>query len=519
LLPEFRNEPLTDFSDPANVAAFQSALDVIRRDLGRSYPMVIGGQQITSADTFESINPSCPSEVVARFPLGTAEHADQAVEAARCAFATWQYTPAAERADLLVRVAALMRERKHDFSATMVYEVGKPWVEADADTAEAIDFLEYYARQILEIADSSGKLVTRPGERGQLHYIPLGVGAVISPWNFPNAIFTGMAAAAIVSGNAVVVKPAEQGTLIAWKVASLFWECGLPDGVLNFITGYGQVVGSRIVEHLVTRFISFTGSRPIGVGIYGKASVVHPGQKWLKRTVLELGGKDAIIVDDSADLEAAAQGIVTSAFGFAGQKCSAASRAIILDSIYDQVVERIVERTRKLTVGDPAARRDINYGPLVDDKAYAKTLSYIDIGRAEATLLTGGHAIQSDSGGYFVEPTVFGDVDPDSRIAQEEIFGPVLALIRARDFDHAMHIANDTDYGLTGGVYATDPAKLERARREFHVGNLYLNRKITGALVGVHPFGGFNMSGTDSKAGGPDYLLHFTQAKSITEKL
>jgi 1-pyrroline-5-carboxylate dehydrogenase len=412
-----------------------------------------------------------------------------------------------------------MRERKHEFSATMVYEVGKPWIEADADTAEAIDFLEYYARQILEIADSSSKLVTRPGERGQLHYIPLGVGAVIAPWNFPNAILTGMTSAAIVSGNTVVLKSAEQGTLTAWKVVSLFKECGLPDGVLNFITGHGSVIGSRIVEHPTTRFIAFTGSLPVGLGIFGKASVVHPGQKWLKRTVLELGGKDAIIVDDSADLDAAAQGIVTSAFGYAGQKCSAASRAIILDSVYDQVVERVIERTRKLTVGDPITNRSINYGPVVDAKAHAKTLSYIEIGRAESTLLTGGNAIKTDAGGFFIEPTVFGDVDPQSTIAQEEIFAPVLAIIRARDFDHAMHIANDTDFGLTGGIYANDPAKLERARREFHVGNLYLNRKITGALVGVHPFGGFNLSGTDSKAGGPDYLLQFTQAKTITEKI
>ncbi len=519
MLPEFRNEPLTDFSDPANVAAFQSALDGVQRDLGRTYPMVIGGQTITAAETFDSINPSCPSEVVARFPLGTVEHADQAVEAARCAFVTWQHTPAEERAALLVRVAGEMRRRKHEFSATMVYEAGKPWIEADADTAEAIDFLEYYARQILEISDSSSKLVTRPGERGQLHYIPLGVGAVIAPWNFPNAILTGMTSAAIVSGNTVVLKSAEQGTLVAWKVVSLFKECGLPDGVLNFITGHGSVIGSRIVEHPVTRFIAFTGSLPVGVGIFGKASEVHPGQKWLKRTVLELGGKDAIIVDDSADLDAAAQGIVTSAFGYAGQKCSAATRAIIVDSVYDQVVERVVARTRKLTVGDPVANRDVNYGPVIDAKSHAKTLSYIDIGRAESTLLTGGNAIQTEAGGFFIEPTIFGDVDPQSRIAQEEIFAPVLAVIRARDFDHAMHIANDTDFGLTGGLYATDPAKLERARREFHVGNLYLNRKITGALVGVHPFGGFNLSGTDSKAGGPDYLLQFTQAKTITEKV
>lgn len=413
----------------------------------------------------------------------------------------------------------MMRRRKHEFSALMVYEVGKSWAEADADTAESIDFLEYYARQILTLADSSDKLIPYPSERGQLLYIPLGVGAIIPPWNFPNAIFTGMVSAAIVSGNTVVAKPAEQSPLIAYKVVELFRACGLPEGVLNFITGPGDIVGGRMVEHPQTRFISFTGSRAVGESIYAKAAIMQTGQKWLKRSILELGGKDAVIVDASADLEAAAQGIVAGAFGFSGQKCSAGSRAIIVDSAYETVAARVVELTRELIVQAPDETANINLGPVIDARAHAKTLSYIDIGKDEGTLLTGGHAVETDTGGYFIAPTVFGDVAPDARIAQEEIFGPVLALIRARDFDHAIHIANDTDYGLTGAVYALDNAKLEQARREFHVGNLYLNRKITGALVGVQPFGGFNMSGTDSKAGGPDYLMHFTQAKSIAELL
>ncbi len=302
-------------------------------------------------------------------------------------------------------------------------------------------------------------------------------------------------------------------------MAALFWECGLPDGVLNFLTGPGPIVGGRMVEHPTTRFIAFTGSRAVGEGIYAKAAVIHPGQKWLKRSILELGGKDAVIVDSSADLDAAAAGIVAGAFGFGGQKCSAGSRAVIVDSVYDAVAEKVVALTRRLTVDDPASRPLVGLGPVIDAKAHAKTLSYIEIGMTEGTLLTGGHALSTANEGYFIEPTVFGEVDPQARIAQEEIFGPVLALIRAKDFDHALHIANDTDYGLTGAVYAKDNAKLEQARREFHVGNLYLNRKITGALVGVNPFGGFNMSGTDSKAGGPDYLLHFTQAKSIAEQL
>ncbi|MBK8137452.1 MAG: L-glutamate gamma-semialdehyde dehydrogenase [Chloroflexi bacterium] len=519
MLPEFRNEPLTDFSDPDQAAVFEEALRVNQRDFGRLYPMVIGGQEVMTDSTFASVNPSRPSDVIAQFPLGDAAHVDQAIEAARCAFITWQHTTPFERAGILHRVAGMMRRRKHEFSATMVLEVGKSWTEADADTAEAIDFLEYYARQILEICDSSAKLIPYPNERGQLVYIPLGVGAIIPPWNFPNAIFTGMTSAAIVSGNTVLVKPADQSPLIAYKVAALFWECGLPDGVLNFLTGPGPIVGGRMVEHPTTRFIAFTGSRAVGEGIYAKAAVIHPGQKWLKRSILELGGKDAVIVDSSADLDAAAAGIVAGAFGFGGQKCSAGSRAVIVDSVYDAVAEKVVALTRRLTVDDPASRPLVGLGPVIDAKAHAKTMSYIEIGMTEGTLLTGGHALSTTNEGYFIEPTVFGEVDPQARIAQEEIFGPVLALIRAKDFDHALHIANDTDYGLTGAVYAKDNAKLEQARREFHVGNLYLNRKITGALVGVNPFGGFNMSGTDSKAGGPDYLLHFTQAKSIAEQL
>lgn len=519
MLPDFRNEPLTDFSDPDQAASFEEAIRVVRRDAGRTYPMVIGGQEVMTDKTFATLNPSRPSEELAYFPLGDTSHADQAIEAARCAFLSWQHTPASARAGLVHRVAGLMRRRKHEFSATMVLEVGKPWQEADADTAEAIDFLEYYARQIVAMADSSHKLIPYAHERGQLQYIPLGVGAIIPPWNFPNAIFTGMTSAAIVSGNAVVVKPAEQSPLIAYKVASLFWECGLPAGVLNFLTGPGAIVGNRMVEHPTTRFIAFTGSRAVGEGIYSKAAVIHPGQKWLKRSILELGGKDAVIVDASADLDEAAAGIVAGAFGFCGQKCSAGSRAVIVDAVYEEMAKRIVALTQKVTVGDPVPAAGIGMGPVIDAKARAKTLSYIEIGHTEGTLLTGGKAIDTADGGYFIEPTVFGDIDPDARLAQEEIFGPVLALTRARDFEHALHIANGTDYGLTGAVYAKDNAKLELARREFHVGNLYLNRKITGALVGVHPFGGFNMSGTDSKAGGPDYLLHFTQAKSIAEQL
>lgn len=519
MLPPFINEPHTDFTNPAEIAAFEAALKTVRAGLGATHPLVIGDQYITTDNTFATINPSKPSEELGYFAQGDASHADQAVEAACCAFKTWQYTPVTERAGYLLRAAAEMRRRKHEFSAAMVIEVGKSWAEADADTAEAIDFLEYYARQAVEIADSSHKLTPFPGEHLTFTYIPLGVGAIIPPWNFPCAIACGMMSAAVVTGNTVVFKPAEQSPLIAWMVARLFWDNGLPPGVLNFVTGPGHIVGARMVDHPHTRFIAFTGSREVGLGIYAKAGTVAPGQKWLKRAIMELGGKDAVVVDESADLEAAAQGIVASAFGFQGQKCSAGSRAIIAESVYDTVAARVVELTRKLTLGSPETSPTVYNGPVIDEAARRKTLSYIEIGKSEGVLLTGGEAIETPDGGYFIQPTVFGEVAPRARIAQEEIFGPVLALIKARDFDHALDIANDTDYGLTGAVYARDQQKLERAKREFHVGNLYLNRKCTGAMVGANPFGGFNMSGTDSKAGGPDYLYQFTQGKASAERL
>ncbi|NOK85855.1 MAG: L-glutamate gamma-semialdehyde dehydrogenase [Chloroflexi bacterium AL-W] len=518
MLPPFQNEPFTDFSVPENCDAFADALRQVKGELGRTYPLVIGDKRIELVETFPSINPARPAEVIGNFANGSALHVDQALAVATDAFKTWQYTAPSERARYLLKAAAEMRRRKHEFSAVMVLEVGKSWAEADADTAETIDFLEYYARQIIRIADSSDMLTEYPPEQLELQYIPLGVGAIIPPWNFPCAIATGMMAAAIVAGNTVLWKPAEQSPLVAWKAAELFWDSGLPAGVLNFLTGPGEVVGARMVEHPGTRFIAFTGSREVGTMIYEQAAKVHPSQKWLKRTILEMGGKDAVVVDETTDPDEAAAGIVASAFGFQGQKCSAGSRAIIVDDIYDVVVAKVVELTRKITIGAPDTSADVYMGPVVDTDSLNKIMSYIEIGMTEAELLTGGRRVEQE-GGYFIQPTVFGDVPRSARIAREEIFGPVLACIRAEDFDDALDIANDTDYGLTGAVYSQDRRRLEQARREYHVGNLYLNRKCTGALVGVHPFGGFNMSGTDSKAGGPDYLLLFTQAKSIAEKL
>lgn len=519
MLPPYVNEALTDFSRREAQDAFAAALERMKKQIGTVYPLVINGEAITLGKTFPSVNPARPAEVLGSFADGAIEHVDQAIAAATEAFKTWQYTPVEERARYLLRAAAAMRRRKHEFSAIMVLEAGKSWVEADADTSEAIDFLEYYARQAIRIFDSSSLLAEFPNEETALYYIPLGVGAVIPPWNFPNAIVTGMVGACLATGNTVVLKPAEQTPWIAYRMCELFWEQGIPRGVLNFLTGDGAVVGGHMVEHPQTRFITFTGSKQVGVGIYEKAARVMPGQGWLKRAILEMGGKDAVVVDETADLESAAQGIVASAFGFQGQKCSAGSRAIISDEVYDRVAGRVVQLAKELTVGATDKSHSIDQGPVIDPDAMHKIMDYIEIGTQEGKLLLGGQPLDTPEGGYFIPPTIFGDVPRDARIANEEIFGPVLAMIRASDFDEALDIANSTEYGLTGAVYSQDRSRLERARREYHVGNLYFNRKCTGAMVGVHPFGGFNMSGTDSKAGGPDYLLLYTQAKSVADRL
>lgn len=519
MLRPFTNEPMTDFSKAENVAAFEAAIEYVRSQLGQKYPLVIGNQRIWEGSTFNSVNPARPSEVVGTFINATPAQVDEAVDAAHAAYQHWQYVPASERARYLLNAAAEMRRRKHEFSAWMVFEVGKTWAEADADTAEAIDFLDYYARQMLRLDNASELLTPYTPEQLELQYIALGVVAVIPPWNFPNAIMTGMTSAAVVTGNGVVLKPASYSPVIAYKFCELLWNNHLPAGVLNFLPGPGGSMGDALVDHPKTRMIAFTGSKAIGMRIFERAAKVHPGQIWLKRTILEMGGKDAVVVDETADLEAASLGIVTSAFGFQGQKCSAGSRAILVKDIYDKVAARVVERAQQIRVGEPDKGLHVDMGPVVNDKAFRDIMSYIEIGRKNHTLLLGGNVIETDGNGYFIEPTIFGDVPGDATIAQEEIFGPVLALIPAHDYDDALRIANSTEYGLTGALYSQDRARLERARREFHVGNLYLNRKCTGALVGVHPFGGFNMSGTDSKAGGPDYLLLFTQAKSIAEKL
>jgi 1-pyrroline-5-carboxylate dehydrogenase len=513
---EFRNEPFTDFSKEENAAAMRAALEKVRGQLGREYPLVIGGERINTGDTLNSINPANRTEVVGKFHKATKELANKAVETAAAAFKTWRNVPAEKRADLLFRVAALMRERKHEFSAWMIYEVAKTWPEADGDTAEAIDFVEFYAREMLRYGGKQ-PLVELKGEDNRLDYIPLGVGAVIPPWNFPCAIMAGMTAAAIVTGNTVVLKPSSDAPAIAFKFFELLEEAGLPPGVVNFMTGSGAEVGDVVVDHPQTRFIAFTGSKEIGLRINERAAKTADGQLWIKRVVAEMGGKDAIIVADDADLDEAATGVVQSAFGFQGQKCSACSRAIIDSRVYDSMVEKIAERTAKIRVGAPTDNATM-MSAVINEKAFKAINGYVEKGKTEGGRVVAGGGSDGEQG-FFIEPTVIADVKPGDTIEQEEIFGPVLAVIKANDYDHALDIANDTQFGLTGAVYSSDEAKLERARNEFHVGNLYLNRKCTGALVGVHPFGGFNMSGTDSKAGGRDYLLLFMQAKLSSEKV
>ena len=516
-LPAYAPTTYVDFSQSAERAAFEKALAGVKAQFGRTYPLVIGGTRVDGAEpAFESTNPARPSEVIGRFQSGSRQQAEQAIAAAHDAFAAWSRVPAAERAAHLIEAAKRMRERRHTFSAWMVFEVGKSWAEADADTAEAIDFLEFYAREMLRY-DQPVPLTQLPGERDSQVYLPLGVGAVIPPWNFPLAICVGMTSAAVVTGNTVVLKPASDSPAIAWQFFALMEEVGIPPGVINFMTGGGSTVGDAIVRHPRTRFVSFTGSKAVGIGINKLAAEVQPGQIWLKRVVAEMGGKDAIIVDDEADVDAAVEGVAMSAFGYSGQKCSACSRAIVTRPVYDAFVDKLQKRVAQLTVGEPD-QYGVYMGPVSSARAHRTVLDYIAKGRSEGRVLNGGGRVEGKDG-YFVQPTVIADVRPDATIAQEEIFGPVLAVIPVADFDEALKVANGTEYGLTGAVYSKNKERIERAKREFFVGNLYINRKCTGAIVGAHPFGGFNMSGTDSKAGGRDYLLLFLQAKSIAEKI
>ncbi len=515
-LPPFKNLELTDFSQPDNRKAMEQALAGVRSKLGREHALVIGGKHIKTGKTFESYNPSKKSEVVGVFQEAPTEMADSIIAAAEEAFRGWSRTDPEKRIEYVVAVADKMRRQRLELAAWMVLEVGKSWVEADADVAEAVDFCEFYAREMLRLSQPQ-PLVDWPGEENDLVYIPLGVGVIIPPWNFPLAILTGMTMAAVVSGNTAVIKPSSDSPAIAAQLMRICEAVGLPPGVVNFVTGGGPEIGEPLVVHPRTRFIAFTGSMNVGLRINELAAKPQPGQIWIKRVIAEMGGKDSIIVDSDTDLDDAAAGVVAAAFGFQGQKCSACSRVIVVDDVYEPFLEKLVDTTRRRIKEGSVEEPEVNFGPVINQRAQQKILSYIEAGRKEGRLVEGGEA--GDPGGYFVRPTIVADVDPQAKVSQEEIFGPVLAVIRAADYDRALEIANNTIYGLTGAVYTRDEEKLQRARREFHVGNLYLNRKCTGAMVGVHPFGGFNMSGTDSKAGGRDYLLLFTQAKSIARKV
>lgn len=515
-IPKFQNEPLLDFSKPTNRKAQEAAIKKVRAEFGKEYPIVIGGEKIYTQAKFNSYNPSKSSEVVGVFQKGDADLANKAMDVAVAKFEEWKNVSYKKRADYLFKAAKLMRKRRFELNAVMILEVGKTWPEADADTAEAIDFLEFYAREMLRYGVAH-PVVPNKGEKGKLVYIPLGVGVVVPPWNFALAILTGMTSAAIVTGNTVVLKPSSDSPLTGWKYYEIMEEVGLPAGVLNFVSGPGGAVGDTLIAHPKTRFISFTGSKEVGIHINETAAKVVPGQLWLKRVVAEMGGKDSIVVDEGVNLDEAAAGVTVSAFGFQGQKCSACSRVIVHEKIYDKFVDLLAKKAEAITIGDSSVQS--NYmGPVINAKSEQSILAYIEKGIAEGGRLVAGGK-KADGEGFFIRPTVIADVKPSDTIAQEEIFGPVLAVIKAKGFDEGLKIANNTEFGLTGAVYTKDKKKLKRAEEEFFVGNLYLNRKCTGALVGVHPFGGFNMSGTDSKAGGRDYLLLFLQAKSIAEKV
>ncbi len=514
MIKPFVNEEFLDFTLSENQKKAKEALAIVRKYMGGNYPLIIGEEKIFTESTIISTNPSNPEEIVGNVSKGSQSIAEKAMNIAVETFEVWKKVEVKERARYLFKAAEVMRKRKLEFAALMVLEIGKTWPEADADVAEAIDFLEYYGREALRL-DNEPPLLHYVGEENTAKYIPIGVGVIIPPWNFPLAILVGMVSASIVTGNTVVLKPASITPVIGYKFVELMEEIGLPSGVINFLPGSGGEIGDYLVQHPKTRFINFTGSKEVGLRINKLAADVTPGQKWIKRVAAEMGGKDAIIVDKDVDLNAAVTGVVTSAFGFQGQKCSACSRVIVLEDVYDEFVEKVKVEVEKIKVGLP--EEFTNYmGPVSDKNAYKNILEYIEIGKGEGRLVSGGKTIGNK--GFFIEPTVIADVSPKARIAQEEIFGPVLAVVKAKDFNEALAIVNDSEFGLTGGVFSNNRENLRLAREEFFVGNLYFNRKITGALVAVQPFGGYNMSGTCSKAGGPDYLQLFMQMKVVVEK-
>ena len=510
----FRNESITDFSKKSNVEKQQKALASAKKQFGKTYEMIIGGKKVRSKGRIISYNPSNKDEVVAKFYKGTKETANRAVETAYKKFNEWKIVPAEIRASYLFKAAAIARKRRFEINAWMIYETGKNYLEADGDTAEAIDFLEFYAREMLRYG-SKQPITSIKGERNELVYIPLGVGVIIPPWNFPFAILVGLTSAAVVTGNTVVLKPSSDSPMMGKIFYDIMKEAGLPDGVINFLPGSGGEVGDTLVAHPKVRFVSFTGSMEVGSHINELASIVQPKQIWLKRVVAEMGGKDCIIVDKETNIDEAVKGVVTSTFGFQGQKCSACSRVIVDKVVYSKFVSKLKTEVEKIQVGPGEENHDV--GAVINESAQKSILNYIRIGKREGKLLAGGKKAKGN--GYFIEPTVFIDIKPKHRLAREEIFGPVLAVLKSNNFEQSLKIASDTIFGLTGAVYTRNRKKINAAKEQLLIGNLYFNRKCTGAFVGAHPFGGFNMSGTDSKAGGRDYLLLFLQAKTMSEKI
>ncbi|ACK69456.1 delta-1-pyrroline-5-carboxylate dehydrogenase [Gloeothece citriformis PCC 7424] len=510
---KFPNVPDTDYADEELRQKAKQALVQVRNSLGKTYLPLINGEYVPTETIIDSVNPSNPQEIVGKIGLISVQQAQQALQAAKAAFPTWKKTPVRERAGILRKAAEIMERRRHELSAWICLEVGKVLKQADAEVSEAIDFCRYYADEMERL--DQGYDYDVAGETNRYLYQPRGLAVVISPWNFPLAIAVGMTVAALVTGNCTLLKPAETSSVIAAKIAEVLVEAGIPQGVFQYVPGKGSQVGAYMVEHPDVHLIAFTGSREVGCRIYRDASIVQPGQKHLKRVIAEMGGKNAIIVDESADLDQAVAGVVYSAFGYSGQKCSACSRVIVLETVYDHFIERFVEATRSLNIG-AADEPGTEVGPVIDATAQKRILEYIETGKQEAELAL---IREAPATGYFVPPTIFKNVSPDAAIAQEEIFGPVVAVTKVKTFDEALTVANGTDYALTGGLYSRTPDHIKRAYAEFEVGNLYINRGITGAIVSRQPFGGFKMSGVGSKAGGPDYLLQFLEPRHVSENI
>jgi RHH-type proline utilization regulon transcriptional repressor/proline dehydrogenase/delta 1-pyrroline-5-carboxylate dehydrogenase len=511
--PVFSNAADSDFSDSFQREKALKTLDTIHSQLGQTYLPLINGQRENTEILVDSVNPCNPTEIVGKIGLISLEQADIAIQAAKDAFPAWKRTPVRERAGILRKAAELMEQRRYELCAWMAYEVGKTLSQSDPEVSEAIDFCRYYADEMERL--DQGYDYDTAGETDRYHYQPRGISVVISPWNFPLAIPTGMTVASLVTGNCTLLKPAEVSSVIAAKIAEILVDAGVPNGVFQYIPCKGSTVGSHLVKHPDVHMITFTGSQEVGCQIYADAAILRPGQKHLKRVIAEMGGKNAIIIDESADLDQAVAGVVYSAFGYSGQKCSACSRAIVLEPVYDAFVKRLIEAVRSLNVGD-VTNPSTFVGPVIDAKAQQRIKEYIETGKQEGEL-----AIQVDAPetGYFVPPTVFKNISPNAKIAQEEIFGPVLAIIKAENFNQAIEIANGTNFALTGGLYSRTPSHIEQAKADFEVGNLYINRGITGAIVSRQPFGGFKLSGVGSKAGGPDYLLQFLEPRTITENI